>query len=131
MVWESVLFMAWCALGTFQIAASWARLDGLSFFPRPVLGYIFGAAGIIAAFIWFFSTISIGEEGAKGQHYEQLASVVIGVGSAALATGIVSSIIRCRSFRQREKSETGTGIEVFKDHTFFQLIIQYLKRGRS
>ncbi len=130
MVWESSLFMAWCAFGTFQIVASWASLNGLSLFNYRIAGYVFGSINIAAAFCWFFSTIEIGENGAKGQHYEQIVSVIAGVGLAALVTGIVSSIIKCRSFDGPESNTNVFGLEVFKNHTLFQLINQYLNRRR-
>ena len=131
MVWESVLFMFWSALGTFQIIASWGRFEGLSFFNHRVAGYIFGAANILAAFCWFFTAIEIGESGAKGQHYEQFAAVALGLSSAALLTGIASSLIKFRAFeRDRKAGETEHGIDAFHQATFFQIIRQCIERNK-
>ncbi len=130
MVWESVLFMFWCALGTFQMIAAWASLRGLSFFNQKIAGYIFGCANIVAAFCWFFTTIEIGENGAKGQHYEQIVSVVLGVASAALITAIISSIIRFKSFDKQISCEK-QGLEVFKEMTLYRLIQCYFDRERG
>lgn len=127
MVWQSVIFMFWCAMGTFQIIASWAYLQGLSFFRNtPVAGYAFGALNIIAAFIWFFSSIDIGEHGAKGQHYEQFVSVVLGVGSAALLTGVISSLTGIGLHRQPDENPPASGLESFRNQTLYGLIRDYL-----
>ena len=131
MVCESVIFMFWSALGAFQIIASWGRFEGLSFFSHCIAGYIFGAANIIAAFWWFFTTIQIGEDGLKGQHYEQFVSVALGVSAAALLTGITSSIIKSRIFKQEgEIGEIEYGIDVFRRATFFQIIRQHIGKNK-
>jgi len=128
MVWQSIIFMFWCAMGTFQMIASWASLYGLSFFRKvPVIGYAFGAANIVAAFIWFFSSIDIGENGARGQHYEQFVSVVLGVGSAALVTGVISSLINIGLSRQPEENPPASGLESFQTRTLLSLMSAYLK----
>jgi len=126
MVWESIVFMFWCAMGTFQAIASWAAIRGLSFFNKPFLGYGFGVLNILAAFCWFFTTIEIGESGAKGQHYEQIVAVLLGVASAGLVTGLLASVIR---FRLSDTSEDHDhGIEVFKKMTLFQLARSYFNK---
>ena len=113
-------------MGTFQIIASWADIRGLSFFSKPAVGYTFGALNILAAFCWFFTTIEIGESGAKGQHYEQIVAVLVGVSSAGLLTGLLASIIRFRLSRTLEDGDQG--IEVFKKVTLFQLARRYLSK---
>ena len=129
MVWESLVFMSWCAIGTFQIVASWADIRGLSFFNKPVIGYVFGAANILAAFCWFFTTIEIGEGGAKGQHYEQIVSVLLGVALAGLLTGLLSSIIKFKL--PAEPTEHEQGIDIFKRMTLFQLMQRYLNQRKG
>lgn len=115
-------------MGTFQIIASWASLYGLSFFRKaPVIGYAFGALNIVAAFIWFFSSIDIGEHGAKGQHYEQFVSVILGVGSAAILTGIISSLTSIGLARQTDDRPSASGLEFFQTQTLFSLMSAYLK----
>jgi len=48
------LFVFMVSLGVFQLAASWVKLDGILFFPRRYLGYIFAAVMISGGYGWFF-----------------------------------------------------------------------------
>jgi hypothetical protein len=113
------------ALGTFQIAASWADLKGISFFSHRVLGYIFGTVAIIGGFVWFFTFVKVGEGGPKGQHDDQALSTLFGVGSALLLTWVLPSIMKFKSLRQQQSNDDNpNGIEIFKKMTFLQAVLK-------
>jgi len=132
MVLDSILLMFWTSLGLFQIIASWAQLEGLSFFTHRTVGYVFGAGNVIAAFCWFFITVEIGSAGPGGQHDDQFISFTLGGGGALVFTWIVSSIVKSRSLRQSKcSSEIGDGIDAFRRMTFFQVVRHSLGRNEE
>ena len=132
MVWESILFMFWASMGTFQIISAWARLDGLSFFPHRSAGYIFGTANIVGSFCWFFLTVELGEGGPKGQHDDQFVSFFTGIGSAILLTLILSSLLKFKSTDSSLNSnDENCGLDHFREKTLFQIARQCYQKNKE
>ena len=127
MVWQSIVFMFWLSMGTLQVIASYARLNGLSFFRYHLTGYIFGTANIVASFYWFFKTVELTEGGPKGFHDDQFLSFFLGIGSAILLTSILSSLIKFRLNKRCQRlvgsnDINSSGIEVFTEKTLLQVL---------
>ena len=129
MIWESIVFMLWMCVGTFQLIASRADLKGMSFFKERSWGYLFGVAMLIGSFWWFFATVELTEGGPKGQHDDQFLSFSLGISGALLGTWLLSSLIRRGSVREYENDVSAdSGIEVFRGETFFGVLRRHLRR---
>lgn len=122
MVAESILFMFGICMGTFQLVGSWSNMKGFSFFKNRYLGYVFGIAVVIGSFYWFFATVEFGECGPKGQHDDQFKSFTLGIFGALFLTWLLSSIINYRPSQRIEGDDDPSGIEVFREETFFQVV---------
>ncbi len=129
------LLVAVGSLGTIQIAAAYAGLKGLSFFRRPLAGYIFGALVTAGAFSWFFA---IGNRSApsKIEGAQQLELFLAGAIAAYIITAAISSLIKYRlSFQEtaphgREQTNP-RGIETLKETTLLGAIRSILKRKQE
>ncbi len=137
---EYFLLVAAGSLGTIQIAAACAGLKGLSFFKKPLAGYIFGALVIIGAFWWFFAT---GDRNtpSKIQGMQQLELFLAGAIAAYIITVAVSSLLKYRlslqatASRSREQTNLGKrtnpGMELLKETTLLGAIRSILKRKQE
>lgn len=151
------LFIYLASLGVLQIAVSYSKLRGLSFFTRPTWGYIFGALLIVGGFCWFYIvgnphpevayTISVGDLFRYGFSNpnppstglilgagESVFFFLLAVGFALLTTIAISSIVKFRiSTRALEdkNGEAPEGLEALKGMTFFQAITRILRNGKG
>ena len=134
------LLVAAGCLGTMQIAAACAGLKGLSFFKKPLAGYIFGALVIVAAFCWFFA-IENRNVPSKIEGSQQVQIFIAGAVAAYIITAAVSSLIKYRlsfqatSSQHREHTNPGEhtkqGIELLKETTLLGAIRSILKRKQE
>ena len=132
---EYFLLAAVGCLGTVQIAAAYAGLKGLSFFKKPLAGYIFGALVIIGAFCWFFT---IGNRNTPSEIHgmQQVGIFLAGAIAAYVITMAVSSLLKYRlslqgtASRCREQTNPG-GIETMKETTLIGAIRSILKRKQE
>ncbi len=124
------LFVFTVSLGVFQLAASWIKLEGISFFPRRYLGYIFAVVMVSVGYGWFFSVgrnIADTEGGISGPF---LFGYLFGaLFLALLVTLLFSSLVRARWGRPDSEGEQ-RGLNVLKRMTFIQAISRDLRRNR-
>lgn len=128
---EYFLLAFLCFLGLFQLAASFNRLSGLSFFRSTFLGYLFATIAVLGAFCWFYLAKDRCVQGVEG-----VESFLLLVGAAPLAllvTASVSSLVN-RGLRPptpiREHPEE-SGIDALRTMTYFQLIARYLRERKK
>jgi hypothetical protein len=122
------------SLGVYQIAAIHARLDGLCFFRRPVIQYIFGILAIIGAFGWFYTSadrnVHTSIEGSQ-----QLGLFLGSIIASYLFTAILASIMQVKVSSEgsspREGKQYEMGIETLKKTTLFGGIMSSLKKERK
>lgn len=121
-------------LGTIQIAAAYAGLKGLSFFKKPLAGYIFGALVAIAAFGWFFAVANRNTP-SKIEGIQQVGMFLAGAIAAYIITAAVSSLLKYRLSPQatvsRCREQTNSGIEMLKETTLIGAIRNILKRKQE
>ena len=121
-------------LGTIQIAAAYAGLKGLSFFKKPLAGFIFGALVTIGAFGWFFA-IENRNTPSKIEGAQQLGMFLAGAIAAYIITMAVSSLLKYRLSLQatasRCREQTNQGIETLKETTLLGAIRSILKRKQE
>lgn len=151
------LFIYLASIGVLQIAVSYSKLRGLSFFTRPIWGYIFGFLAIVGGFSWFYIvgnphpevgyafTVSdlfrygwsnpmapdIGLVMGEG---ESVIFFVLAVGFALLTTIAISSIVKFRlspRTTEEKKEEAPKGLEALREMTFFQAITRSLRNGKG
>jgi len=121
-------------LGTIQIGAACAGLKGLSFFRKPLAGYIFGALVIIGAFCLFFTT---GDRNTPSriEGEQQLWLFLSGAIAAYIITAAIASLIKYRLSLQatatRRSEQTNPGIEALKETTLLGVIRSVLKRKQE
>jgi len=124
------LFVLWVSLGVFQLAASWVKLDGISFFPRRYLGYIFAAVMVSGGYGWFFGVDRNIADTAGGISGPFLFGYIFGALFLALVvTLLFSSAIKAQWGRPDSEGEQ-RGLEVLKRMTFIQAINRDLRRNR-
>jgi len=151
------LFIYLASLGVLQIAASYANLNGLSFFRRPNWGYIFGALSIVGGFCWFYIVgnphpdvgyaITVSDIFRYGWSNpmppgtglilgagESVLFFLLAVGCAFLTTIAFSSIVKFRlspRTTEEKKVEAPEGLEALREMTFFQAITRILRNGKG
>jgi len=124
------LFVFMVSLGVFQLAASWVKLEGMSFFPRRYLGYIFAAVMISGGYGWFFGVDRNIADTAGGISGPFLFGYLFGaLFLALLVTLLFSSAVKARWGRPDSEGEQ-SGFEVLKRMTFFQAIHRDFRRKR-
>jgi hypothetical protein len=124
------LLMFWSSVGTLQVIASWADLEGISFFFHRVAGYIFGVGITIAIIIWFFAADKHTRPYVSPQLGEQFGAYVAGVLVALVFTLVVSSLIKFRKLRPIQGSvDKPQGVESLKRMTWFQAVRHSLRRA--
>lgn len=113
------------SIGVLQLVAAWGRLEGLSFFRRRYLGYIFAVMMVGVGYWWFFRVDRNIPDIAGGPSGPALFGyVVAAVAIAMLLTLIISSAVKARWGRSNPE-EVPDGIEALKRITY----LQALKRG--
>ena len=128
---EYFLLAFLCFLGLLQLAASFNRLSGLSFFRSTFLGYLFAATTVFGAFCWFYLSKDRCVQGVEG-----VESFLLLIGAAPLAllvTASVSSLVNRRLTPPspiREHPEE-SGIDALRTMTYFQLIARYLRERKQ
>ncbi len=122
------------SIGVYQIAAVYAKLDGLCFFRRPVIQYIFGILAIVGAFVWFFTgkdrNIHTSVQGSQ-----QLAIFLGSIIASYVFTAILSSIMQAKVSSKggtpREGKQYDMGMETLKKTTLFGGIMSSLRKERK
>ena len=126
---DYLLFVFMVSLGVLQFGAAWGRLEGISFFPRRYLGYIFAAVMVCAGYWWFFRIDRNIPDTAGGISGPWLfAYLVAGLAIAIVLTLLVSSAVKARWGRPDSEGEQ-RGLEVLKRMTFIQAIIRAVQRN--
>lgn len=154
---EYFLFAFVASLGVLQIAAAYARLGGLSFFTRPIWGYIFGSIAVVGAFTGFYIVANPNPEVAYAITFGDLfrygwsnpkdpgIGLIMGEGECAVfflvaiacalsISLLVSSIVKRRISREtiEERSEeTLKGLEALRETTLFQAISHSLRKRKG
>jgi energy-coupling factor transporter transmembrane protein EcfT len=116
------------SIGVLQIAAAYAKLEGLFFFKRAFVGYIFGVLLIGGTFTWFFTVHSYNMPTVV-EGWQQFGLFLAGIVAAFLLTATISSLIKLRAFPHREADEGG--IEELKGCTYFQALAQSWRRNKK
>lgn len=127
---EYILFVFMVSLGVLQLVAAWARLEGLSFFRRRYLGYIFAAVMVGVGCWWFFRVdrnIPDTEGGLSGPLLFIFLFVALII--AILFTLIISSAINARWSRSNPEGEQD-GFESLKRMTYLQAIKRGWRRNK-
>ena len=125
MIADYFLFVFLVLIGVLQLIAAWMRLDGLSFFTRRYVGYIFAAAITCFGYGWFFRVDRNLPDYAGGMSGPQLFYIlIIAFAAAIILTLIVSSVVKVR-WSGPSPQEDEKGIDALKRMTYFQAI----KRG--
>lgn len=113
------------SLGVLQLVAAWGRLEGLSFFRRRYLGYIFAAVMVGVGYWWFFRVDRNIPDTAGGPSGPALFGYLIAaLAITILLTLIISSVFKARWGRSNPE-EGLEGLETLKRMTY----LQALKRG--
>jgi len=120
--------------GVYQIAAIYARLDGLCFFRHRVIQYIFGIIAIVGAFVWFFTSKNRNIH-TSVQGTQQLGIFLGAIIASYILTVILSSMIQAKVGTQggipRENKQYDMGVETLKKTTIFGGIMSSLREGRK
>ena len=109
-------------IGVLQIAASAGRLNGLLFFKSPIIARALGAALIVAAFIWFFSTAERNINDFQGgvDANDQGLFFFLGVVAGGGITFVGSSIVN-RRMNGSPPSPDG-GLDALRDMNYFRAL---------
>lgn len=127
---DYVLFVFIVSFGVLQMVAAWARLDGLSFFRRRYLAYIFSAVMVGVGYWWFFRIDRNIPDTAGGLSGPLLFSLLFGaLAGAILLTLIISSVINVRRSQSPLEDEQG-GLDSLKRMTYLQAIKRGWRRNR-
>jgi uncharacterized membrane protein len=126
---DYLFFVFMVSLGVLQFVAAWAKLEGISFFPKRYLGYIFAAVMVSGGYWWFFRIDRNIPDTAGGISGPWLfAYLVAGLAMAIVLTLLVSSAVKARWGRPDSEGEQ-RGLEVLKRMTFIQAIIRAVQRN--
>lgn len=129
MVVDYILFVSVVSLGVLQFVAAWGRLEGISFFPRRYLGYIFAAVMVSGGYWWFFRIDRNIADTAGGISGPWLfAYLVAALAIAIVFTLLISSAVKARWGRPDSEGEQ-RGLEVLKRMTFIQAISKAMRRN--
>ncbi len=127
---DYLLFVFMVSLGVLQLVAAWGRLEGLSFFRRRYLGYIFAAVMVGIGYWWFFRVdrnIPATAGGITGPWL--FAYLFAALAIAILVTLIISSAVKARWGQSHPEGE-GEGLEALKGRTYLQAIKKCWGRKR-
>lgn len=106
--------------GVLQMAAAHAKLRGILFFKKNVLGYICGGLAVGAAIWWFFTTANRNTLPSLNGGQQILLFASAGV-AALLFTLAVSSITKMRMSTSGETSWSKPGLEALKELTYLKV----------
>ena len=118
------------SIGILQIAVTYAGINGLSLFKRPLVNYSFGALAILGGVALFYATadrtaeplISI-HEGVKwffGER-ETLVAFIAGASTGLVSTILVTSL-RKRASSMNHQKVPPQGLDALKEMTWLQAI---------
>lgn len=118
---DYILWVFTASCGILQWVASANKLKGLTFFPKPIMNYIFSLAAVGGSFYWFFlwdnrlaeKIMRTGLEG-KQQFYSFLLAVLL----AVVFTVVVSSWVRAFA-RTRSSSSDQEGLDALREMSYF------------
>ncbi len=126
------------SIGVLQIAVTHAGINGLSFFKRPLVNYIFGALAIVGGFSFFYSTgnrsaepliqINDGVKWFFGER-ETLVAFMTGAFLGLIFTLLVSSLCK-RAIGISQPEVPPQGIDALKEMTWLQAISSRFKKER-
>lgn len=135
---EYFVLVFFSSLGVLQLAVTYARLNGLSFFKKPAFNYLLGILAIAGAFAFFYASgdraaeplrnIDDGVKRFFGER-ECLAAFIAGASGALVFTLLISSMAK-RSIYGSSKRVTSKGLDVLKEMTFLQAITNRFRRQR-
>ena len=129
---EYFLFVLGALFGALQIAAAHSRLQGLSFFNRPLWGYLFGSPIVAASFWWFFATSD------RNINVLQFSNLHTGMMVSCIALSLLVTFLFTFGVNSMVKSkqlngggDTEDGLESLKQRTYFQIIRQLIRKRRQ
>jgi hypothetical protein len=126
------------SIGVLQIAVTHADINGLSFFKRPLVNYMFGALAIVGGVTLFYATGNRSAEplieihdGVKwffGER-ETLVAFMTGAFFGLLFTLLVSSICK-KAIGNNQPEVPSQGLDALKEITWLQAISSRFKKER-
>jgi len=122
------LFVFVVSLGVLQLVGARGRFEGITFFPRRYLNYLFAAVMVVGGYAWHFR-IDCNIQGYMGApsgpslFAYATAAVVVSV----LLTLIISSAVKTRWGRPDSEGEQ-RGLKVLRRMTYVQAINRLLRR---
>ena len=130
MALDYILFIFMVSLGVLQLVAAWGRFEGILFFSRRYLGYIFAAVMVSGGYWWFFRIDRNVPDTVGGMSGPWLfAYLVAALAMAIVITLLISSALKARWGRPDSEGEQ-RGLEVLKRMTFIQAISRAMRRNR-
>lgn len=116
-------YMLWvfgASCGVLQIAAAASGLRGLSFFSRPLWGYLAGSALVIASFAWFYGTA---DRNAVGPPYQTPQQTQIIYAGAAVLAALAFTLATCSVIRRGTRGcAPSGGLESLRHCTYSELL---------
>ncbi len=124
------LFVFLAAIGTIQLAAAYAGLQGLQLVGSGRWAILIGLATLIGAFAWFFGLVDRNARGLEGA--EQTLLFVPAAVAAVAITGIIASL--AHRFGDPEEPASGSmprerrtnvirGLEALRSRTYLDVLL--------
>ena len=128
---EYLILVFLCFLGVLQLAATANKLNGLSFFKRPTLGYLFAIITIAGALLWFFLSKDRCVQGVEG--VEAFVSLAGMAPVAFLVTAAISSRINAKNMpvSSKKMSQDTEGLNALRSMTYFQAIARHFRERKQ
>lgn len=121
----SVVFFAFLflgAVGVLQIIASYNRMRALSFFSRPILGYIFGLCAIVGGILLFYLTGDRNVLAPRLEGAQVLGGAFLGMLAALVVTLAIAHWLKRKQVDGTVKEEYPEGMEALKEEVYAPLM---------
>ncbi|MCX6000702.1 MAG: hypothetical protein NTU41_14275 [Chloroflexi bacterium] len=133
MRWEYLVFIFTASVGTIQMVAGLARLNGLLFLRWRPLTYLFSILAIAGAYWWFFArdrridTVMrrVGLEGSQQFYY-----FCLGAFLAVVFTLVVSSLVGLLRHQPQGQNDS-KGLDSLKELTFLEAVRRSFRQRRD
>ena len=122
-----ILYVFGASCGVLQIVGAYSRMAGISFFKKPVYGYVFGGVAILGMNLMFFlsgnrNVISPRLEGAQ-----LFGGTLLGLACAVAVTLGMAHFIKRKEVLVDEETEPVEGFQALEKQTY-QPIIKWVWR---
>ena len=104
---------------------------GLSFFNRPIFGYLFGILAIGGIFWWFFTSSDRNVPNPRLEEGQLLGWSTLAFASAIVFTLVVCSLVKKWRLGASEGDEPSDGLEVLQRMTYFRAIGRHFRRRKG